>query len=172
MIRVQTPISKKVVQQLKVGDQSEIYGKIFCARDAVLPKLTALFEKGGAAALPVDLEGTVIFHTAVSIAGVGPTSSNKVEIEESIPALSRAGVRIHLGKGALSASTARALNKYGSVFAVTPPASALFNDRTVSQKIAAFPKEGMEALWELEVKGLPAIIAIVQGKTIFKRRAK
>ena len=97
----------------------------------------------------MDLEGGVIFHTAVSIAGVGPTSSNKVEIEESIPTLSRAGVRVHLGKGALGAASVRALKRYGSVFAITPPASALFESRTVSRKVAAYKKEGMEALWEL-----------------------
>ena len=42
MIRVETPISKNVIKGLKVGDQIEIYGKIFCGRDAVLPKLVAL----------------------------------------------------------------------------------------------------------------------------------
>lgn len=172
MIRVETPISKEAIKALKVGDQIEIYGKIFCGRDAVLPKLVALFEKGGAQALPVDLKGGVIFHTAVSIAGVGPTSSNKVEIEESIPSLSQAGVRIHLGKGALGADSVRALKKHGSVFAITPPASALFEDRTVSRKVAAYKEEGMEAFWELEVQGLPAIIAIAHGKTVFDRKVK
>lgn len=172
MIRVETPISKKVIKGLKKGDQIEIYGKIFCGRDAVLPKLVALSEKGGTEALPVDLEGGVIFHTAVSIAGVGPTSSNKVEIAESIPTLSKAGVRVHLGKGALGSASVRALKRYGSVFAITPPASALFESCTVSRKVAAYKEEGMEALWELEVKGLPAIIAIAHGQTIFDRKEK
>jgi fumarate hydratase subunit beta len=110
----------------------------------------------------------------VSPAGIGPTSSNKVEIEQSIPALSRAGVRLHLGKGALSPDTVRALHKQGSVFAVTPPASALFASCTLSQRVAAYKEEGMEALYEIEVSGLPAIIAIAHGKSLFepKRRPK
>jgi len=37
----------------------------------------------------------------------------------------------------------------------------------ISQRVAAFKKEGMEALYEVEVKGFPAIIAIAHGKTIF-----
>jgi fumarate hydratase subunit beta len=112
----------------------------------------------------------VIFHTAVSPAGIGPTTSNKVEIEESIPTLSKAGVRLHLGKGSLGPDTVKALKQYGSVFAITPPASALFASLTLSQRIAAYKEEGMEALYEVEVAGLPAIIAIASGKSIFESK--
>jgi hypothetical protein len=37
--------------------------------------------------LAAPLSGSVIFHTAVSDAGIGPTSSNKVDIESSIAPL-------------------------------------------------------------------------------------
>jgi fumarate hydratase subunit beta len=103
----------------------------------------------------------------VSPAGIGPTTSNKVEIEGSIPMLSEAGVRIHLGKGSLSPQTVEALKKNNSVFAITPPVSALFSDKIVFQRVAAFKEEGMEALYELQVNGFPAIIAIAHGKTVF-----
>ncbi|MCK4793187.1 MAG: fumarate hydratase C-terminal domain-containing protein, partial [Desulfobacteraceae bacterium] len=96
-----------------------------------------------------------------------PTTSNKVEIEGSIPALAKAGVKIHVGKGSLSARTVLELENYNSLFAITPPVSALFSDRILHQRIVAFKEEGMEALYELEVKGLPAIIAIAQGESIF-----
>ena len=43
----------------------------------------------------------------------------------------------------------------------------LFMDKMISKKVAAFPEEGMEALYEIEVKGFPAIIASVNGRTIF-----
>ena len=113
------------------------------------------------------LKGSVIFHTAVSPAGIGPTTSNKVEIEGSIPVLSGAGVKIHLGKGALHEETVQALKEHNSVFAITPPTTALFTEKIVSQRVVMFPEEGMEALYEIEVDGLPAIIAIAHGKSIF-----
>ena len=97
MITLQTPIGHREIERVRVGDQIEIDGTIYCGRDAVLPKLVRLIESQDLDRIGVDLEGAVIFHTAVSIAGIGPTSSNKVEIEGSIPALSRAGVKIHLG---------------------------------------------------------------------------
>jgi len=167
VIRITTPIAEEAIEKLKAGDQIEIDGTIYCGRDAVLPKLVALADSGKLDEIGVDLKGAVIFHTAVSPAGIGPTTSNKVEIEGSIPSLSKAGVKIHLGKGSLSASTAEALKRYHSIFAVTPPVTALFSDKIVSQKMAAFRKEGMEALYEVKVKGFPAIVAIARGKSIF-----
>jgi len=134
MITVYTPIGKRDIEKVKVGDQIAIDGMIYCGRDAVLPKLVRLIENRGLDKIGVDLEGAVIFHTAVSPAGIGPTTSNKVEIEGSIPALSRAGVRIHVGKGALDPKTVEKLKKYHSIFAVTPPVSALFSDKIVAQR--------------------------------------
>jgi len=167
IIKVCTPIGESESKELQVGDKVEISGFIYCGRDAVLPKIVQLIEHDALDTLNVNLRGTVIFHTAVSPAGIGPTTSNKVEIEGSIPALSKAGVKIHLGKGALKAETAELLKQYNSVFAITPPVSALFSDKIVSQRVVAFKEEGMEAFYELEVKGIPAIIAIAKGKTIF-----
>ena len=97
-IDITTPISDEVVSSLEVGDTVTISGYILCGRDAVLPKIVKLIEEGQAAYIGADLKGNVIFHTAVSPAGVGPTSSNKLEIESSIEPLSKAGVKLHLGK--------------------------------------------------------------------------
>ncbi len=44
-------------------------------------------------------------HTAVSDAGIAPTTSNKEEIESTIPFLSKNGVKIHIGKGMLNNET-------------------------------------------------------------------
>jgi fumarate hydratase subunit beta len=169
VIKVKTPIDDGEIKKLRVGNQIEIDGKIYCGRDAVLPKLAELIENNDLERIKVDLKGTVIFHTAVSPAGIGPTTSNKVEIEGNIPTLSKAGVKIHVGKGSLSQKTVKELKKHNSVFAITPPVTALFSDKIISQRIVAFKKEGMEALYEVKVKGFPAIIAIAHGETIFSR---
>ena len=116
------------------------------------------------------MQGSVIFHTAVSPAGVGPTSSNKFEIESTIPALSAAGVKLHLGKGALSKETVEALKQYNSVYAVIPPVTALLNSKTIHKRIVAFAEEGMEAFHVLEVKDYPAIVAVAHGKSIYDEK--
>ena len=166
-LSIRTPIHPEVAGNLKVGDAFELYGKILCARDAALSRLVQMLETDTLGALAEYLKGAVIFHTAVSDAGIGPTSSNKVEIESSIGPLSAAGVRIHLGKGAISPATVGRMSSAGSVFAVTPPATALFMDKIVSRRVLAFPEEGMEALFELEVKGLPGIVAAAKDRSIY-----
>jgi fumarate hydratase subunit beta len=170
--KLQIPIPLHVAQGLQVGDAFEIYGKILCGRDAVLPKLVRMAAEGTLGDLAKHLEGSVIFHTAVSPAGIGPTTSNKVEIESSICPLSAAGVRIHLGKGAISAETVKGMSGCGSVFAVTPPATALLRDKVVSMRVLAFPEEGMEALYEVEVEGLPGIVAAARNESIFEQGSR
>jgi fumarate hydratase subunit beta len=165
--KLTTPLTVKEIKKLRAGDPIEIDGQIYCGRDAVLPKITKRIESNTLDALTINLSGSVIFHTAVSMAGIGPTTSNKIEIEGSIPLLSKAGVKIHLGKGAIGSTSVKALQKYTSVFAVTPPVSALFSDKMISKRIAAYPEEGMEAFFEIEVKGFPAIIACAHGETIW-----
>ena len=165
MKRIDFPVKEPI--ELKVNDEIEIHGKIFCGRDAVLPKVAQIYREGQLDKLGIDLSGSVLFHTAVSPAGIGPTSSNKFDIESTMPILSQAGAKLHLGKGALSKETIAALNKYKSYFAITPPVSALFASKVINQRIVAFTEEGMEALYELEVAGLPAIIAIANGESIY-----
>ena len=169
MIELTTPISEETVSRLKVGDTIEISGYIICGRDAVLPKVLQKIEDGTIAEIGLDLQGQVIFHTAVSPAGVGPTSSNKLEIEGSIAPLSKAGIKLHLGKGELHKNTIEALNKYNSVYAVIPPVTALLGAKTMEQKVVAFPELGMEALHLIKVEKYPAIIGAAHGRSIYEK---
>ena len=167
MKNIVTPITDEVINEINVGDMIYISGYIYTGRDAVLPKIVKLIESNTLGQAGIDLKGSVIFHTAVSPAGVGPTSSNKLEIEGNIPALSKAGVKLHLGKGELSKKTVEELDKYNSVYAVIPPVTALLGSKILEQKPVAFLEEGMEALHLLKVDGFPAIIAAAHGKTIY-----
>lgn len=169
-INLTTPITDEQVNQLKVGDMLSISGMIYTGRDAVLPKLVQLFKSGIVEKSGIQLKGSVIFHTAVSPAGIGPTSSNKLDIEGSIPILSEAGVKIHIGKGELNEETVKSLHSYNSIYALTPPITALLSSRIKSKSVVAFPEEGMEAMHVLEVENFPAIIAAIHGITIQSER--
>ncbi len=162
-----TPLGIKDIEEISIGDMITISGYIYTGRDAVLPKIIEIINNNKLSQYNINLKGSVIFHTAVSPAGVGPTSSNKYDIESSIPFLSKAGVKIHLGKGELSQATITSLNEFKSIYAVIPPVTALLNSKTISQKVIAFPELGMEAFHLLEVIDYPAIIAIAHGKSIY-----
>lgn len=165
MIEIKTPISDEVIEKLNIGDMIYLSGDIFCGRDAVLPKIVKRCETD--TLLDIDLNGGVVFHTAVSEAGIGPTSSNKLEIEASILPLSKNGVKLHLGKGQISERTIQGLKKYNSVYAVIPPVSALLKSKTFEKKCIAYPELGMEAFYKINVDKYPVIIAAAKGKSIY-----
>ena len=163
MNHLQTPISDDDLAALEVGDQISITGTIYTGRDAALPQLVKLIEKNE---VPFDLNGAVIMHTAFSDAGIAPTTSSKVEIESTIPKLSEAGVKVHIGKGRLSDETLKELKKNNSIFVITPPVAALLTSKVLEKKCVLFENEGMEAMFELKVEKIPGIVAIHKGKRI------
>ena len=168
MIELTTPISDTSISQLKIGEVVSISGYIFCGRDAVLPRICKEIEEGTWNERKIDLQGGVIFHTAVSPAGVGPTSSNKLEIESSFETMSKAGIKLHLGKGAIKPETVKTLADNNSVFAIIPPVTALLESQTLERECVAFPELGMEALYRIKVENSQAIIAAAKGMSIYE----
>lgn len=167
MINLTVPLTEEGVSRLKVGDVVSLSGYIYTGRDAVLPKIVRAAEDGTLSSLSIDLQGAVIFHTAVSPAGVGPTSSNKLEIESSFAPLSKAGVKMHLGKGAISSATVQALKENNAVFAVIPPVTALLESQTLEREVVAYPELGMEAFHRIRIENYQAIIAAANGESIY-----
>ena len=167
MVELNTPCPEDLIASLHVGDVVSISGYIYTGRDAVLPKIVKAVAEGQLSVLGIDLQGSVIFHTAVSPAGVGPTSSNKLEIESSFEPLSKAGVKIHLGKGAISPAMVKALKENNAVFAVIPPVTALLESQTLEREVVAFPELGMEAFHRIRVENYQAIIAAAHGESIY-----
>ena len=167
MKQLETPFSENVIADLNVGEVVSISGYIFCGRDAVLPRICKEIETGEWDKRGIDLHGAVIFHTAVSPAGVGPTSSNKLEIESSFKTLSQAGIKMHLGKGAIKPETIKALEENNAVFAIIPPVTALLESQTTERDVVAFSELGMEALHRIKVENYQAIIAAAHGKSIY-----
>ncbi len=167
MKKIHTPVSNNIINDLKVEDYVLISGTIFTGRDVVLPKLKEKIDNNEFEEIPFDLKGSAIMHTAVSDAGIAPTTSNKEEIQSSIHSLSKSGVKIHIGKGSLNEKTKKELDEENSIFIVTPPVAALLRDSVKSKKVVAFEEEGIEAIFKLKVENIPGIVAIAHGKSIY-----
>ena len=163
MKQITTPVSDEEIQSLNVGDQVSISGIMFTGRDAVLPQLVELIKQNK---LDFSIDGSAIMHTAVSDAGIAPTTSNKEEIESTIPFLSENGVKIHIGKGMLHDETILALKENNSIFVVTPPVAALLTSKVLEKECILFQNEGMEAMYKLKVENVPGIVAVSGGKSI------
>ena len=163
MKEITTPVSDEEILSLNLGDKISISGVMFTGRDAALPQLVEAIKQDE---LDFDIRGSAIMHTAVSEAGIAPTTSNKEEIESSIPFLSEHGVKIHIGKGKLHSETVEALKENNSVFVITPPVAALLTSKVLKKECVAFENEGIEAMFRLEVENIPGIVAAVNGKSI------
>lgn len=163
MIPIKTPVENEEIAKLKVGDKITISGEIYTGRDAALPKLVDSIKNRNPL---IDINKIAIMHTAVSNAGIAPTTSNKEEIENSIPFLSENGVKIHIGKGSLSLKTIELLNKNNSIFVITPPVAALLTDSIKEKECVALSEEGIEAIYKLKVENIPGIVACAHGKSI------
>lgn len=163
MKKITTPVSEEEILSLDVGDQISISGIMYTGRDAALPQLVELIIQDK---LNFNIEGSAIMHTAVSNAGIAPTTSNKEEIESTIPFLSEQGVKIHMGKGMLHDETIDALKENNSIFVITPPVAALLTSKVIEKECILFENEGMEAFYRLKVDNIPGIVAVSNGKSI------
>lgn len=167
MLKLTSPISDDDLKGLSVGDMFYLSGQILTGRDAALPRLVKILEENDGVYNKIDVKGKIIFHTGVSDAGVGPTSSNKVEIESSMEPLSKYGIKIHIGKGKISKETVQALKKYNAIFAIVPPVTALLGAKTKRKELIDFPELGMEGLHLLEVEDFPLIVGAINGRSIY-----
>lgn len=163
MKKITTPVSEEEILSLDVGDQISISGIMYTGRDAALPQLVELIIQDK---LNFNIEGSAIMHTAVSNAGIAPTTSNKEEIESTIPFLSKNGVKIHIGKGMLHEETIKSLKENNSIFVITPPVAALLTSKVIEKKCVLFENEGIEAFYRLKVENIPGIVAVSNGKSI------
>lgn len=163
--KIQVPLIGEC--ELKAGDHIELTGKIYCGRDAVLPHIVKMAQSGTLEGYGVDLLGAVIFHTAVSCAGIAPTTTSKPEIEGSIVPLSKHGAKFHLGKGLIKPETIEGLKKYHGYFLIVPPVAALLTAKMISKRAVVHPEFGMEAFYEISVENFPAIVAVAHGESIF-----
>jgi len=62
--KIVTPLTTEIVESLRAGDEVQISGVIYQARDAAHKRLVALIESG--APLPFELEGAVVYYMGPS----------------------------------------------------------------------------------------------------------
>jgi fumarate hydratase subunit beta len=160
--KITTPLTDEVVEGLRIGDEVEIMGVIYQARDAAHKRIVALMDKGEA--LPFELAGAVIYYVGPSpakpghvIGSAGPTTSGRMDAYA--PLLIEKGLKGMIGKGLRSEAVTDAMKKHKAVyFAATGGAGALLAKRIVGNEVIAWPELGAEAVARLEVKDFPVVV--------------
>ncbi|MFA6458709.1 MAG: FumA C-terminus/TtdB family hydratase beta subunit [Patescibacteria group bacterium] len=167
--KIQLPISEKAVRELRAGELVAISGRIFTARDQVHNFVV----EGGSLTpeLTRGLKGSGVFHAGPiailrnkkwKIVAAGPTTSARLDVFTP-KFLEKTGARVLIGKGGMGAATAQALQKFGAVYChAIGGAAAFYADAIREVRGVDFLDEfGMpEALWELEVENMLAIVGM------------
>lgn len=162
-IKITTPLDKKVIKELKSGDEVLISGIIYTARDMAHKRLYELIEAGGQ--LPIKLGGAVIYFVGPTparpgavIGSAGPTTSSRMD--QFSPTLIAEGLAGMIGKGYRDGEVRKAMKKYTAVhFAALGGAGALLSKCIVSAEVVAYEDLGTEAIRKLQVVDFPVIVA-------------
>jgi fumarate hydratase subunit beta len=116
--------------------------------------------------LPIELDGTVIYFAGPTpakpgrpIGSVGPTTAGRMDAFS--PRLIKAGLKGMIAKGGRSPEVVAAMKEHGAVyFAATGGAGALIAQCVKSASCVAYEELGPEAIYKLEVKDFPLLVAI------------
>lgn len=161
---------------LTAGEWVLLSGVIYTARDAAHKRLVQCVQEGKK--LPFNPYGAVIYYAGPCpakpgsvIGSVGPTTSSRMDTYT--PVLLKLGVKGMIGKGRRSREVREAAVRYGAVYFVTVGgAGALLSKRVLKSEILAYPDLGPEAIFRLEVKDFPAVVAIdTRGNDIYDNLA-
>jgi len=168
------PLSQQTVNTLVSGDQVELSGTFYTARDAAHKRLVECIQSG--IPLPLDLHGQVLYYTGptparngMPIGSAGPTTSSRMD-RYTPELIAHTGLTGIIGKGSRSRAVIDAFVKFKCVyFAATGGAGALLGNCIKKARVVCYEDLGPEAIYELEVTNFPVTVAIdVQGKNCYE----
>lgn len=161
-MRLTTPLTDEVIEQLHAGDKVTITGTLYVGRDAAHKRLVAALDAGEP--LPFDPQGQIIYYMGPSparpgqpIGSAGPTTSGRMD--PYAPRLMEVGLKGMIGKGNRSAAVRQAMQKHKAVYlGAIGGAGALIARSIKKAEVIAYDDLGAEALRRLEVEDFPAIV--------------
>ena len=163
MIKLTLPIDKQQVEKLRAGDSVLVSGTIYTARDCAHKRLVEMLCRGEE--LPFEIKDAFIYYAGPCPAkpgyasgSCGPTTSARMDVYA--PVLLDAGLGGMIGKGEMCEDVRQALMRNNCVyFAAIGGAGALYGNAIKKSECIAFPELLSEAVYRLEVKDFPVIVA-------------
>ena len=175
--RLDYPFTSEQVGALRAGQFVLVSGLVYTARDRMHKYL---FEGGKS---PVGLKDAALYHCGPVVVrkesdwvvrAAGPTTS--IREEPYLPRIVKDhGVRVIIGKGSMGKKTEAACKAGGCVYLhAVGGAAQVLADKVVAVKGVHFGAEfGLaEAMWVLELKDFPAIVAIDSRGTNLLRKVQ
>lgn len=168
------PLNEKTIKKLRAGDEVEITGTIYTARDAAHKRICETISNKRK--LPFCLKGAVIYYTGPTPAkegmvtgSCGPTTSARMDAYT--PILLRKGLKGMIGKGRRSRQVVDAVRRSGAVYFITYGGLGAYLNRFVKKAVlVCYPDLVPESVYRFEVENFPAVVGIDRmGRTIGKQ---
>ncbi|MEW6096046.1 MAG: Fe-S-containing hydro-lyase [bacterium] len=164
MKEIDLPLNKEIVKELKVGEEVLLSGWLYTARDKAHQRLANSLKNKEE--LPINLKDITIYYTGPTpskpgetIGSAGPTTSSRMDV--FTPILLQNGVIGTIGKGKRSKEVISAIKEYGCIYFVTIGGAGAWLSQKIRQaEVIAYHDLGTEAIFHLQVKDFPAIVAI------------
>jgi len=166
------PADEVSLKELKVGQMIYINGTLYTARDQAHIRMIKELNEG--VTLPISLLNAAIYYCGPSpkrpgkiVGAIGPTTSSRMD-KLTLPLLEK-GMKIMIGKGKRSQEVIEGIKKYNAVYlSAIGGAGALYANCIKSFETAGYEDLMAEAIYKLEVKNFPVVVAIdTEGNSIF-----
>ena len=173
MMTLQPPLTDEIVRSLNAGDEVQITGIIYTARDMAHKRICEAIQAHQN--LPFNLEGEIIYFVGPTpsppgkvIGSAGPTTSSRMD--PFSPILYEQGLKATVGKGYRNSKVVESLRKYNAVhMSAIGGAGALLSKYIKASRIIAYEDLAAEAVRQLEVVDFPAVVAYdTQGNSVYK----
>jgi fumarate hydratase subunit beta len=179
---LETPLSRDILDVLHSGDQVQIFGIIYTARDAAHERIWQATQQGKQ--LPFDPSGQILFYVGPTppppgriIGAAGPTTASRMD--PFTPMLIEKGLKGMIGKGRRSPQVRQTSVAHGCVyFGSIEGTAALLSGCIRQAEAVAFEDLGPEAIYRLTVAGFPAIVVndlhggdlYEEGRKLYRRK--
>jgi fumarate hydratase subunit beta len=157
------PLDADRVLAMRAGERFLLTGVILTARDKAHQRIAEMTARGEAP--PLDFRGQTIYFVGPSpappgriIGAAGPTTSSRMDPFTAV--MLQLGVVGFIGKGKRGPETRELLRSHGAVyFSSFGGAGAYLSERIAAAEVVAFADLGPEAIYRLEVRDFPVIVA-------------
>jgi fumarate hydratase subunit beta len=161
-MKIKIPAGPEILNSMKIGENYELTGYIYTARDAAHKRFIEAMENGKG--LPIDLKDQAIFYTGpcpprqgMAIGSIGATTSNRMD--PYVEPLLEKGLKIMIGKGTREDYISTLCKKYKAVYLlVYGGAAALYSKSVKTAEVAAYEDLGTEAVRKLYVEDFKVIV--------------
>ena len=170
---INTPLTGEVIMRLKAGDRVLISGIIYTARDAAHKRMIEALKEGKE--LPFDVKGQILYYAGPcpqkppkQFGSCGPTTGFRMDAYT--PELLNSGLKGMIGKGQRTPAVIESIIENKAIyFAAVGGAAAIISKSVIKADVIAYEDLGPEAIYRLEVKDFPCIVAVdSEGNDIYK----